>query len=177
MNSIHCCLASIVLQKKGLHWIFYIFVHRWQQWKSFISLWLYGNSRPCPQELSREVAFCLQQDRMWNLQVPVQYQSSSQVCVAVVPKPSRIELSSGALRRCVVSSDPNTPMPSIHISVRNGICYVRKAWTVGSNGTCHALLLPIRHIFAVGCHYCKVSHPIPYSMTVIPNISFAKSTL
>ena len=69
-----------------------------------------------------------------------------------------------------MSSDPNTPMPNIHISVRNGICYVRKAWTVGSNGTCHALLLPVRHIFTVGYHYCKVSHSIPYSMTVIPNI-------
>ena len=69
-----------------------------------------------------------------------------------------------------MSSDPNTPMPSIHISVRNGICYVHKARTLGSNGACHALLLPICHIFAVGCHNCKVSHPILYSMTVTPNI-------
>jgi hypothetical protein len=94
--------------------------------------------------------------------------------MAVVPKPSRIRLSSGTLWRCVVSSDFNTSMPIIHISVWHGICYVHEAWAVGGSGTCHALLLLTCHIFAVGWYYSKVSHHIlhflTHKMLVLTNI-------
>lgn len=76
--------------------------------------------------------------------------------MAVVPKPSRLRLSSGTLWRCAMSSDLNTSMPSIHISVWHGVCYVYEAWAVGSNGTCHALLLLACHVLAVGWYYSKV---------------------
>jgi hypothetical protein len=89
--------------------------------------------------------------------------------VAVVPEPSRIGLPSGAVQRYVVSCDPDTPMPNIHISVRCGIRYVHEAWNVGSIGISHAVLPPAFHISAVGLCYCKVSHPMLYSMAVIPN--------
>jgi hypothetical protein len=94
--------------------------------------------------------------------------------MAVVPKPSRIRLSSWTLWRCAMPSDLNTSVPSIHISVWHGICYVYEAWTVGSNGTCHAMLLLACHILAVGCYYSKVSHHIlhflTHKMLVLSNI-------